>query len=395
MSITDKQLKAIVRYDTYTGPSELSDGEGFIARVSPKARITFQYRCRFNGKNQRFKIGKYPIVSLKEARQIHKRMLEHKEAGRSPEIALTCETEFITLDDCLNYWFENKVSTLKEGTQVLYKSVADNHFYGEFPGINVASITAREWVVWLDKIAEKNPKVANSAFARMRACLNFCKSKFLIEGTHLDKIRQQDIGAPSDVGDRVLTWSELAKIWIAIERSQAATSTKNLHLITLLWGNRISELRLARREHFDMKAGIWTVPAELSKTKKPIRRPIPDKVRPILEREMQVYDDVLFPGAKLDIPLSIASANRYIRRLRAGIDIPTWRTHDFRRSISTGASELGVMPHVVEKMLGHELGGVLAIYNKHDWLDEQLVAYNLYADSVVKSVDALFDGERK
>ncbi len=53
------------------------------------------------------------------------------------------------------------------------------------------------------------------------------------------------------------------------------------------------------------------------------------------------------------------------------------------------------MPHVVEKMLGHELGGVLAIYNKHDWLDEQLVAYNLYADSVMKSVDDLFDGERQ
>ncbi|MUI53012.1 hypothetical protein GNP86_02950 [Aliivibrio fischeri] len=30
-------------------------------------------------------------------------------------------------------------------------------------------------------------------------------------------------------------------------------------------------------------------------------------------------------------------------------------------SLSTGASELGVMSHVVEKMLGHELGGVLSV----------------------------------
>jgi hypothetical protein len=47
-------------------------------------------------------------VSLKQARQIHKRMLELKEAGRNPEIALTGETDFVTLKQCLDYWFENK-----------------------------------------------------------------------------------------------------------------------------------------------------------------------------------------------------------------------------------------------------------------------------------------------
>lgn len=40
------------------------------------------------------------------------------------------------------------------------------------------------------------------------------------------------------------------------------------------------------------------------------------------------------------------------------------------------------MPHVTEKMLGHELGGVMAVYNKHDWLVEQKEAYELYADKV-------------
>ena len=309
-----------------------------------------------------------------------------RDANRNPEIALTGVTDFITLKDCLDYWFGNKVCTLKPTTQELYRSVASNYFYHAFPDTNVEKITAREWVVWFDGIAEKNPKMANSAFAKMRACLNFCKSKFLIGGTHFEKIKQQNIGVPAQRGDRVLTWNELAKVWVAIERSKAGTSTKNLHLMTLLWGNRISELRLARRSHFDMIAGVWTVPAELSKTGKPIRRPIPHRIKPMLERLMNIYDDVLFPGSRLDTSITISVANRYIRRLRAVVGIPMWRTHDFRRSISTGASELGVMPHVVEKMLGHELGGVLSIYNKHDWLEEQLVAYNLYGDKLFEYV---------
>ncbi len=386
LSITDKQLKAIAKQSEYSGPAELNDGEGLVAKISPKANITFQYRCRFNGKNKRIRIGKYPITSLKNARQIHKRMLELKEEGRNPEIALTGETDFVTLKDCLDYWFEHKVSTQKENTQVLYQSVAKNYFYDAFPDTDVEQIPARDWMRWFDDIAQKNPKTANSAFSKMRACLNFCKSKFLIDGTHFEKIRQQDVGEAAKDGDRVLTLPELAKVWIAIERSKAGTSTKNLHLMTMLWGNRLSELRLARREHFDMVNDIWTVPPELSKMGNTIRRPIPKHIKPMLERLMNTFDDYLFPGVSLHKPITISAANHYIRRQRKLLSLPHWRTHDFRRSISTTCSALGTMPHVTEKMLGHELVGVMAIYNKHDWLPEQKVAYEMFADALFDQV---------
>ncbi|HFQ4959238.1 TPA: tyrosine-type recombinase/integrase [Vibrio vulnificus] len=388
MSLTDRQLKAIAKLNSYDGPPELNDGEGLIAKISPKARITFQYRCRFNGKSRRIKVGKYPAVSLKDARQIHKRMLELRERGRNPEIAITGETDFVTLKQCLDYWFEHKVSQHKEGTRVLYESVAKNYFYHAFPDVDVEKITARQWMEWFDDIAKHNPKTANSAFSKMRGCLNFCKSKFLIDGTHLEKIKRQDVGTPSQAGDRVLTLPELAKIWIALERSKAGTATKNLHLMTMLWGNRLSELRLARREHFDMVNDIWTVPPELSKMNNTIRRPIPKHIKPMLERLMNIYEDYLFPGASLQKPLTISAANRYIRRQREVLGLPHWRTHDFRRSISTIGSELGTMPHVTEKMLGHELVGVMAVYNKHDWLAEQKEAYERFGDALFTQVEA-------
>jgi hypothetical protein len=48
--------------------------------------------------------------------------------------------------------------------------------------------------------------------------------------------------------------------------------------------------------------------------------------------------------------MTLSTRNKYIRRLRVTLNLEYWRTHDFRRLLSTGASELGVMPHVVEKM---------------------------------------------
>ncbi|GHA57680.1 hypothetical protein [Photobacterium aphoticum] len=71
-----------------------------------------------------------------------------------------------------------------------------------------------------------------------------------------------------------------------------------------------------------MKAGIWTVPKELSKTNKPIRRPIPTKARAILDRVMETYDDVLFPEQYLNTSITISAANRYIRRIRASLPEP-------------------------------------------------------------------------
>ncbi|PSU58375.1 tyrosine-type recombinase/integrase [Photobacterium phosphoreum] len=382
MSLTDRQLNLISKQDTYDGKAEISDGEGLVVRITPQAKIYFHYRCRFNKKSLRIRIGKYPVTSLKEARRKHKLMMELRESGRNPNIAITGELEFITLDDCVAYWLKHYVPQLKAGTQALYRSFAKNYLIGTFPERNVETIPAREWMQWLDTISLDKPKTANSLFTKLRACLNFCKSKFIIEKTDLDRIKRQHVGKAPEVGTRVPTFSELSMIWLAIERSRASSSNKALHQLTMLWGSRLSELRLARRRHFDMEAGIWTVPKELSKTNTPIRRPIPTKARAILERVMATYDDVLFPGGDLDRPITISAANRYIRRIRDGLPIEDWRTHDFRRSLSTGASELSVMPHVVEKMLGHELGGVLAVYNKHDWLKDQLEGYELYAEKL-------------
>ncbi len=40
------------------------------------------------------------------------------------------------------------------------------------------------------------------------------------------------------------------------------------------------------------------------------------------------------------------------------------------------------MPHVTEKMLGHELVIVMAIYNKPDWLLDQKEAYEKFAETL-------------
>ncbi|WP_234398834.1 tyrosine-type recombinase/integrase [Pseudoalteromonas sp. T1lg88] len=168
------------------------------------------------------------------------------------------------------------------------------------------------------------------------------------------------------------------------ERSKAAPATKYCLQLIFLTGARQSEVRTAKWEDFNFTDGIWTVPAENSKTNKPIRRPLTDKMKELLEHLAIAYgrSGYIVPGASPGKPITTHAINRYCARMWATMNkeygTPKFVPHDARRSVSTILSEHEVLPHVTEKMLGHSMRGVMAIYNKHDWIKEQRAGYDLY-----------------
>jgi integrase len=63
-----------------------------------------------------------------------------------------------------------------------------------------------------------------------------------------------------------------------------------------------------------------------------------------------------------------------------------WKPHDLRRTFSTRLAGLGTPIHVIEKMLNHSLGGVMAIYNRHEYGDERIAAAEVWADELQRIV---------
>ncbi|MFP2429297.1 tyrosine-type recombinase/integrase [Enterobacter ludwigii] len=381
MSLSDTKLRSISG-KPYSGPAEITDGDGLSARVTPTGTVTFQYRYRWNGTPVRLTVGRYPATSLKEARVIVGEMRALYMKGVNPKNYFVREDGELTLKECLDHWWDKYVSGLKPNTQTLYKSVVYNTMYTQFEDAPVAKIPVSAWVRFFDKQESLNKKKARVLLLQIRSVVNWCISRQLIPSCELLKLSVKNIGKKPEVGSRVLTYTELAKVWLALENNKIVSSNKVLHQLLLLWGARLSELRLATVCEFNMDDLIWTTPSEHSKMGNVIRRPIFDQVKPYVERLLNAGNDVLFPGQELDKAIDRSSANLYMKKLRDKIDIPDWRTHDFRRSLVTNLSGEGIMPHVTEKMLGHELGGVMSVYNKHDWLTEQRDAYELYADKV-------------
>lgn len=68
-------------------------------------------------------------------------------------------------------------------------------------------------------------------------------------------------------------------------------------------------------------------------------------------------------------------------------DLQPFVPHDCRRTTRTLLSELGIAPHIAERCLNHKLTGVMAVYDKHDFLPERREALTKLADRVAPLVN--------
>src|SRR5262249_16457396 len=59
--------------------------------------------------------------------------------------------------------------------------------------------------------------------------------------------------------------------------------------------------------------------------------------------------------------------------------LPHWQLHDLRRTGRSLMSRAGVRPDVAERVLGHVMGGVEGIYNRHTYLEEKAHALRALA----------------
>jgi len=126
-----------------------------------------------------------------------------------------------------------------------------------------------------------------------------------------------------------------------------------------------------------IKEGTITLPAGLVKNGREHSFPLGETAQSIVARALPSSSDdkpsdYLFPArGNPDHPFSGWSKGKDTLDTLSGVT--GWTLHDLRRPVATNLAELGVAPHVVEKLLNHASGtisGVAAIYNKFQCLDE-------------------------
>ncbi len=234
---------------------------------------------------------------------------------------------------------------------------------------------------------------------------------------------------------RNLTFEELAIFvrWLWSGECFASDSVRGLLQLLTLTGCRTGEALGAKWEHVDLRAGLWTVPPgdaerrakserehviHLSEQTKAVFAALPRYSLTDAEGALRPAPWVFASPRDPAQPIDEKAAARVIRRAfdtdkrkpskawqpvkkgrgkrsklpEAGplAGIAEFSPHDLRRTFRSRLADLGVAPHVAEKCLNHELGGVLAVYDRGEYLPERKAAFALWG----RKVAALLAGKQ-
>ncbi len=156
---------------------------------------------------------------------------------------------------------------------------------------------------------------------------------------------------------------------------------------TILTAARSGEVLGARWDEIDLRAKVWTVPAERMKAGKEHRVPLSDRAVAILNELQQArVSDFVFPGFKRACPLSNMAFAAVLRRMKA--DNVT--VHGFRSSFRDWAGDqTGFARDVVEAALAHAIENKTeAAYRRSDALEKRrrlMWAWAAYCSSAPKA----------
>jgi integrase len=164
--------------------------------------------------------------------------------------------------------------------------------------------------------------------------------------------------------------------------------------ILLLTAQRVGKVSAMRWEDIS-EEGVWTIRSEAREKGNAGELKLPQLALDIIRAQPQVdWNAFIFAGsayrrrksADRSIPPDSFGKRRYELEERLG-DIEHWTLHDLRRTARSLMARAGVADNIAERTLGHTLGGVHGVYNRHDYFAEKSEALQKLATVIEQIIN--------
>lgn len=391
MALTDTWLKKNLGKERI-GQHIETDRDGLSVRVSPKGKITFQMRFRYQCKQARLDLGSYPNLSLQEARAEHQRMKGVLEAGHDPRVHKKVElhrvTNALTFESLYREWHDKYCLSNKKNAQQQLRSF-ELYVFPKYGSLPADQITLHMWLDLLEEHFKKSPSITDRLLTNTKQCLDWGVNRKLIENNPIRHIvGKRDLNIKKNKVDRVLEDEELALIWRICDESRMSLKNALFIKICLFYANRYSELRMAKKSDFDLERKVWIVPHENHKTgqhtNRALVRPILPEIEPFIKQVKELNDssymfvnsgtkEMFGQNGPGKLPYNVM---QYARR-HHGVEMKHWSMHDLRRTARTHFSRF-TSRDIAELMIGHTMPGEQSTYDYHDYQEEMAAAYKLW-----------------
>ncbi len=399
MALTDKEVRALPQGSRRY---RVSDGGGLLLEVDPAGGKYWLWRHRFpptkDGRRQDLRIGPYPRISLKAARDIRdeqKRLLyedginpcdakkRSKDQRWGKHAQLTFEA--VALD-----WHATKTAgtwTERHSDDVLKKLNKD--ILPAIGGMAIDAITAQDCLAVLRSIEQRGSnETAKRSLGVISQVLDYAVAigHCTINPAHSLKrhapVKQTTSHYPC------IAWSELPELLSAMRANSigADASTLNAMGLLALTFVRTSELIAARWEELDFEEALWTIPAERMKGRRGNRRehlvPLSRQAAALFQAQHAISgpNGHVFQSQRTATGfISNNTVNMALKRM--GFD-GRMCGHGFRALAMTNIQEqLGIDLRIVDRQLAHiEKNKVTAAYNRAEYWPQRVEMMQRWAD---------------
>jgi integrase len=188
--------------------------------------------------------------------------------------------------------------------------------------------------------------------------------------------------------DRVLSDEELAAIWKAADTLPSPLK-QYVHLL-MLTGQRSGEIKALEWSEINKQDGLIEFSGAKYKNGESHTIPMTSMVAEIVET-LPKFDKCSYAvttNGKDAINCDSHLKGKLDEAIRAAGHkaIKGWRPHDIRRTVRTNLSKLGIPSDIGERVMGHVIGGVRGVYDRHSFNDEKrraLTAWESYLSRVI------------
>ncbi|MPS70932.1 MAG: site-specific integrase [Novosphingobium sp.] len=380
--LTDAKVRTLKEPGTYP------DGEGLKLKISPTGSKSWTWVFTFEGRRREAGFGRYPAVSLKEARakRVEGERLRDddidpiKGAGHTPDSRPATFGE-IALDYIADHesgWKNDKHRQQWRNTLQTYGKPIWNMPVDQIGVSEVRNILRPIW--------HKKPETAKRVRGRMEKVLGAAKALGLRSGPNPASLRDNLdflLGQQRKQLKRhhaAMPYADVPQFFSDLKR-QEGLAARALELL-IQTAARTSEVLHARWCEFDLDNRLWTIPAERMKAGKEHRVPLTPQVMALLN-VLTENKTFLFPGQAKGKPLSNMAMSMLLRRM----EIADATVHGFRSSFRDWCGESTDEPgEIAEMALGHEVGNkVEQAYRRGDALEKRRKLMTMWSDYLSKS----------
>jgi integrase len=313
-------------------------------------------------------IGRYPVVSLADARAEAKRILAERTLGKH-------RTRSIAWDEARTLFIAASQKKNRPRTVSEYARQLDRHF--AFGKKHLSDITPQDITRKLDHLTDTQSEQSH-ALAAAKIFFRWAQRRHYIDHSPCEAMQI----ARRPTRDRVLTDAELIAVYKSARSGEDNFS--RIVALLLLTGQRRTEIASLRWEWIDEIERTISLPSSITKNKRAHTFPYGSLVAGILDG-IPHERDYLFPASRSNVRGKPTTCFNGWPKGKVTFDkrctIAPWTLHDLRRTYATVHASLGTPPHIVERLLNHASGtisGVAAIYNRFQYMDEMRAAINTW-----------------